>query len=247
MRRDKLQLLNIDGVLILDKAGGLSSNKALQEVKRLFQAKKAGHTGSLDPLATGVLPICFGKATKLANKMLADDKVYQVTIQMGEKTDTGDCDGEVIAHKPVPELNNKIINETLETFIGESLQVPPMYSALKHNGVRLYELARKGIEVEREPRPIHIFKFDLISKLPNNQLELSVHCSKGTYIRTLIEDFAEKLDCYAHVIILRRLAAGHFKEANAIRYEELVKIKNNDGDWHLHQLLKPVDEVDQLG
>jgi tRNA pseudouridine55 synthase len=212
---------NIHGILLLDKRLGVSSNKALQEVRRLFNANKAGHTGSLDPLATGLLPLCFGEATKVSALMLDDNKRYQVVVQLGVMTDTGDREGAVIETKPVPELSIGDVLSCLEKFTGEIDQVPPMYSALKLNGKKLYELAREGITVERKARHITIFELKLLD-FSKDQMTLEVFCSKGTYIRSLAEDIGHDLGCGATVKELRRLEAGQFNIENARTIEQLT-------------------------
>lgn len=219
---------DINGILLLDKPLGLSSNAALQKVKRLFQAKKAGHTGSLDPLATGMLPICFGKSTKLAQKFLELDKIYLVTGQLGVKTTTGDTEGEILEQKPVPEnLSSETIEKILDLFRGETTQIPPMYSALKHKGQPLYRLARQGITIEREPRKITVYQLDLIQYHPETlTIELKISCSKGTYIRTLIEDIAEALNTAGHVIKLRRTQVGDFQESDMLTLEALEQLSD---------------------
>jgi tRNA pseudouridine55 synthase len=199
----------VDGVVLLDKPVGDTSNAALQKVKRLFQARKAGHTGSLDPLASGMLPICLGQATKVSAFLLDADKRYRVTARLGQRTDTADADGEVIEEVPVPALTERQVNEVLERFLGEQAQLPPMYSAVKHQGRRLYELARQGLEVERQPRTIHIHDLTL-HQLGEASMDLEVGCSKGTYVRTLVEDVAEALGTRAHVTALRRTAVGPY-------------------------------------
>ncbi|MDA1343586.1 MAG: tRNA pseudouridine(55) synthase TruB [Methyloglobulus sp.] len=216
---------NIHGILLLDKRLGVSSNRALQEVKRLFNANKAGHTGSLDPLATGLLPLCFGEATKVSGMMLDDNKRYLVTVQLGIKTDTGDLEGSVIATRTIPEFTIEGIKVILEKFTGEIDQIPPMYSALKQNGKKLYELARSGITVERKARHITIFELKLLDA-QKDTLELEVHCSKGTYIRSLAEDIGEEMGCGATVKELRRLQAGQFHIEQAISLEQLQNMDN---------------------
>ena len=212
---------NIHGILLLDKRLGVSSNRALQEVRRLFNANKAGHTGSLDPLATGLLPLCFGEATKVSALMLDDNKRYQAVVQLGVMTDTGDAEGVVIETKPVPELSVEDIQVCLKKFTGEIDQVPPMYSALKHNGKKLYELAREGKAVERKARHITIFELKLLD-FSKDQLRLEVLCSKGTYIRSLAEDIGHALGCGGTVKELRRLEAGQFSIENARTIEQLM-------------------------
>ncbi|MFA6051621.1 MAG: tRNA pseudouridine(55) synthase TruB [Methylobacter sp.] len=212
---------NVHGILLLDKRLGVSSNRALQEVRRLFNANKAGHTGSLDPLATGLLPLCFGEATKVSALMLDDNKRYQVVVQLGVMTDTGDAEGAVIETKPVPELSVDVIQACLNKFTGEIDQVPPMYSALKHNGKKLYELAREGKTVERKARRITIFELKLLD-FSKDRLTLDVFCSKGTYIRSLAEDIGHTLGCGGTVKELRRLEAGQFSIENARTIEQLT-------------------------
>lgn len=214
---------NIHGILLLDKRLGISSNKALQEVRRLFDANKAGHTGSLDPLATGLLPLCFGEATKVSALMLDDDKRYQVLIQLGVMTDTGDAEGIIIATQPVPELLEQQLLTCLQQFTGPIAQVPPMYSALKFNGKKLYELAREGITVERKARQINIFELKLL-EFGVDWLRLDVFCSKGTYIRSLAEDIGHALGCGGTVKELRRISSGQFNIKDAWRIEQLVEM-----------------------
>ena len=219
--------LNVHGIILLDKRLGVSSNKALQEVRRLFNANKAGHTGSLDPLATGLLPLCFGEATKVSAMMLDDNKRYQVVVQLGVMTDTGDAEGEVIKTAVVPDINDDELMLSLQQFRGEIDQVPPMYSALKHNGKKLYELAREGITIERKARRISIFDLKLLASSltgqdKTNQLVLEVFCSKGTYIRSLAEDLGDALGVCGTVLELRRLEAGMFNIAQAKTIEQLT-------------------------
>lgn len=210
----------LDGILLLDKRPGLTSNAALQEAKRLFDARKAGHTGSLDPLASGLLPICFGEATKLSGFLLNTDKRYQVVVLLGVRTTTGDAEGEILAQSPVPPLDAARVESVLACFRGDISQIPPMYSALKHQGQRLYDLARQGVEVPREPRQITIHELRLLG-LEVERLSIDVHCSKGTYIRTLAEDIGAALGCGAHVAELRRTGVGAFDVADAHTFEHL--------------------------
>jgi tRNA pseudouridine55 synthase len=214
-RRARSRSEAVDGLLLLNKPAGLTSNQALQKVKRLLNAKKAGHTGSLDPAATGMLPLCFGEATKVCAFLLNADKTYRVTARLGTATDTGDADGSDIATAPVPELNAEQWNETLQSFVGESMQVPPMYSALKKDGKRLYELARKGETVERQPRPIRVDEIKLL-EIAGTRLVFRVHCSKGTYVRTLVEDIAKKTGTVAHTARLHRETVGAFQAADML-------------------------------
>ncbi len=238
--------LNVHGIILLDKRLGVSSNKALQEVRRLFNANKAGHTGSLDPLATGLLPLCFGEATKVSALMLDDDKRYQVVAQLGVMTDTGDAEGQVIESKPVPELSRSDIQLCLEKFKGEIDQVPPMYSALKHNGKKLYELAREGQIVDRKARHITIYELELLgfndSKSDfSNQLMLDVSCSKGTYIRSLVEDIGHQLGCGATVTQLRRVAAGKFTIDQTYTLEQLTVMSESELYKALIKVDKPLE------
>ena len=200
----------VDGLLLLNKPAGLTSNQALQRVKRLLNAKKAGHTGSLDPAATGMLPLCFGEATKVCAFLLDADKTYRVTARLGIATDTGDADGTEISTVDVPELTVAEWGEILDEFQGESMQIPPMYSALKKDGQRLYELARKGQTVDRDPRPIRIDEISLL-EVAGTRLAFRVHCSKGTYIRVLVEDIAKKAGTVAHTARLHRETVGGFQ------------------------------------
>lgn len=200
----------VNGLLLLNKPAGMTSNQALQKVKRLLRAKKAGHTGSLDPSATGMLPLCFGEATKVCAYLLEVDKTYRVTARLGESTDTADADGKVIATAPVTEIDRDGWQQILDRFRGETKQVPPMYSALKKDGKRLYELARKGEVVEREARPVRIDDIDLI-EISGSRLVFRVHCSKGTYVRTLVEDIARAAGTVAHTTRLHRETVGNFR------------------------------------
>jgi tRNA pseudouridine55 synthase len=197
------QKRNVHGIILLDKPEGMTSNKALQIVKRALHAQKAGHTGALDPLATGLLPLCFGNATKLADYLLGQDKTYLVTAQLGQRTTTSDSQGEIVETRPIPTLSLTSIENSLRDFQGEIIQTPSMYSALKYQGKPYYYYARKGIAIERVSRPITIFNCDLID-FTESTITLRVRCSKGTYIRTLIDDLGELMGCGAHVIALRR-------------------------------------------
>jgi len=209
MSRRKRKGRAVSGVLLLDKPAGITSNKALQEVKHLFGASKAGHTGSLDPLATGMLPICLGEATKVSAFLLDADKRYRVVCRLGVTTTTGDADGEVMQTRDCASVTLKDIEKLVPQFSGIISQIPPMYSAVKHQGQRLYALAREGIEVERKPRTVKIYQL-LLHSLHDGLLDLEVACSKGTYVRTLVEDIGEALGCGAHVVELRRLSVGPF-------------------------------------
>lgn len=222
---------DVHGVLLLDKPQGMTSNDALQKVKRLFNAKKAGHTGALDPLATGMLPICFGEATKFSQYLLDSDKRYRVIAKLGERTDTSDADGQIISTRLV-NITQSQIDEALTHFRGDILQVPTMFSALKYQGKPLYEYARQGIVIEREARPITIYENQFIQyDSTKHELTLEIHCSKGTYIRTIIDDLGELLGCGAHVIYLRRLQVSNYPIDNMITLDELQN----------EPLLMPVD------
>lgn len=211
----------IDGILLLDKPTGMTSNHILQWVKHRYQAEKAGHTGSLDPLATGVLPICLGEATKFSHYLLEADKVYRTRLRFGQRTNTSDAEGEVVEERPVPALTRESLEVVLQDFRGDIMQVPSMFSALKQDGRPLYELARAGIEVERAARPVTIHALTL-ELLEPPFAELTVSCSKGTYIRNLVEDIGEAIGCGAHVVELRRLAAGPFRIEQTSTREQIA-------------------------
>ena len=209
----------IDGVFLLDKPLGFSSNQALKKIQWLFNAKKAGHTGTLDPMATGLLPICLGEATKFSHRLLDAHKSYIATIQLGITTSTGDQEGEVISEKKVV-LNEAQLKDTLKKFIGDTTQIPPMYSALKFEGKPLYEYAREGIEIERKSRQIKIFDIKLIN-IEKSIITIEVLCSKGTYIRTLAEDIGQTMGCGAHLKGLERTQTGNFQLSEALSIEAL--------------------------
>lgn len=232
----------IDGILPLDKPAGVTSNGALQQVKRLYQARKAGHTGSLDELATGLLPLCFGEATKVSSYLLEADKFYRAICRLGIKTSTADALGEVLLERPVPALSRERILATLADFTGAIAQTPPMHSALKHQGKRLYELARAGVEVERQPRTVTIYDLELID-FGADWIEIEVRCSKGTYIRTLAEDIGEQLGCGAHISALRRLGAGPFTAGQMVTVEQLNQTLETSGLEALDQFLLPLDSA----
>jgi len=232
---------NVRGILLLDKPSGLTSNQALQRAKRLFQAAKAGHTGSLDPLATGMLPICFGAATKLAGYLLDARKTYSVTAKLGIATDTGDADGNVIATSDAVPPDDRAVREVVHSFVGEIEQTPPMYSALKRDGKRLYDLARQGIVVEREPRIVRIDMMTL-DEYAWPILRFTMTCSKGTYVRTLVTDMAEKLGTLGHVIALRRLAVEPFDPADMVGFEQLER-DAADGLAALDKRLLPAEHA----
>ncbi len=233
-KKNNLQAIN--GIVLLDKPIDCTSNFILQRVKYLFQAKKAGHTGSLDPLATGMLPICFGEATKFSEFLLNADKCYEVTAELGVTTTTGDAKGEIITKRNFANIDTKTLAEVVASFEGDIEQVPPMFSALKHNGQPLYKYARSGIEIERKSRKITIFSIQLLNfDIPN--FKLRVVCSKGTYIRTLIEDIGEKLGVGAHVVQLRRLYTAGFENAKMYSFSELQAMAVSE----LQSCLLPVD------
>jgi len=241
----RCRVRNISGIVVLDKANGLSSNAALQEVKRLYEANKAGHAGSLDPLATGVLPVCLGEATKVSQFLLDSDKCYRARIKLGIRTDTGDSEGSIIERNAGISVSRKAIERALTKFKGEIEQVPPMHSAIKMNGVPLYKLARKGIAVERKPRLVTLYQVCLL-EFVNSELELEISCSKGTYIRTIADDLGQELGCGAHVIELRRTQAGVFTEKDSISAEELALEKEkNRGLDKIDQFLIPMDRAIQ--
>jgi tRNA pseudouridine55 synthase len=230
---------NVSGIILLDKPRGFTSNAALQKVRWLLNAEKAGHTGSLDPLATGVLPLCFGEATKFSQYLLEADKGYEALMQLGETTATGDAEGDVLLRREV-KVGQAEIEAALPAFRGAISQIPPMYSALKRDGQPLYKLARAGEVVEREPRSVTIARLELLA-LENNQARIAVACSKGTYIRTLVEDLGEMLGCGAHVIELRRTQAGPFKLAQTVTLEELEAAHAEGGNEAIDRFLLPSD------
>ncbi|MGH8492813.1 MAG: tRNA pseudouridine(55) synthase TruB [Moraxellaceae bacterium] len=228
----------IDGVLLLDKPQGITSNQALMRVRHLYQADKAGHTGSLDPLATGLLPVCLGEASKFTQYLLEADKVYRTRIRLGQRTATGDAEGEVLETRPVPALDAAAIEAVLARFRGDILQVPSMFSALKKDGRPLYELARQGIEVERPARPVTIHRLELLA-VDGDDWELEAHVSKGTYIRSLAEDIGTLLGCGAHVVVLRRIALGPFAQPVMVTLEQLAAALESGGMEALDALLLP--------
>lgn len=219
MSRPRRRGRDIHGVLLLDKPQGASSNDVLQKVKRIFNANKAGHTGALDPLATGMLPICLGEATKFSQYLLDSDKRYRVIARLGQRTDTSDADGNVVETREVA-FSEQALAEALESFRGTTQQVPSMYSALKYQGRKLYEYARQGLTVPREARDITVYEL-LFIRHEGDELELEIHCSKGTYIRTIIDDLGEKLGCGAHVVYLRRLQVATYPTSRMVTLEQL--------------------------
>ncbi len=218
--------MQVSGIVLLDKASGITSNEALQQVKRLFNAKKAGHTGSLDPLATGLLPICLGEATKISQFLLNADKTYIVSWKFGRQTTTADSEGEVVKTASFEHIKEADLLAVLPEFLGHSKQVPPMYSAIKKDGKALYKLARAGVEISRKPRNIEIYYLNLIEfDTQKNTFKIKVRCSKGTYIRVLVEDIAKKLDTLAFTCALRRIEFAHFKIDQSVPFTKLVSDK----------------------
>ncbi|UYA58949.1 tRNA pseudouridine(55) synthase [Pectobacterium sp. F1-1] len=222
MSRPRRRGRDIHGVLLVDKPQGVSSNDVLQKVKRIFNANRAGHTGALDPLATGMLPICLGEATKFSQYLLDSDKRYRVIARLGQRTDTSDADGNVIEERAIG-FSATELEQALEGFRGTTQQVPSMYSALKYQGRKLYEYARQGLTVPREARDITVYELQFI-RWEGDELELEIHCSKGTYIRTIIDDLGEKLGCGAHVIYLRRLQVATYPIERMVTLEQLAAL-----------------------
>lgn len=228
----------VTGILLLDKPGGISSNRALQQAKRLFGAAKAGHTGSLDPLATGLLPICFGEATKVAGYLLGARKAYAAECRLGITTDTCDSEGTVLVERSVPALDDPAIHAALAQFIGRIMQVPPVYSALKQGGVPLYKRARRGEVVEVPPREVEVARFELLGRA-GDTLRLHVECGSGTYVRSLVRDLGEALGCGAHLTALRRLWVEPFRAPRMFTLDELA-VLHGRGEAALHACLLPV-------
>lgn len=230
----------INGVLLLDKPYEMSSNSALQKVKRIFFAQKAGHTGALDPLATGMLPICLGEGTKFSQFLLDTDKRYQVTAKLGVRTTTSDADGEIVANKPV-NISQQVLDDALDSFRGTTKQIPSMYSALKYQGQPLYKYAREGIEVPRESRDITVFELTLL-RFENDEVDLDIHVSKGTYIRTIVDDLGEVLGCGAHVAHLHRSAVGNYPTDRMVSMEHLEGLleQATEKDIQPSELLDPL-------
>lgn len=241
----KIQRRHISGVFLLNKPLGISSNAVLQKVRWLYRAQKAGHTGALDPLASGLLPICLGEATKFSHYLLDSAKRYLTTIQLGHSTTTGDVEGEILEEQAVPELNQQVIEATLEKFMGDITQIPPMYSALKKEGRPLYELARKGIEIEREARPIYIYAIKLI-EFTEKTITLDVTCSKGTYIRVLGEDIAKTLGTQGHLTYLHRIQTGHFELIPSYTIEYLESLTEQEREALLLPVFAPIDHFPKV-
>ena len=241
----KIQRRHISGVFLLNKPLGISSNAALQKVRWLYRAQKAGHTGALDPLASGLLPICLGEATKFSHYLLDSVKRYQTTVFLGHSTTTGDVEGERLLEKAVPPLTEELIQQVFAQFVGDIQQVPPMYSALKKDGRPLYELARKGIEIEREARPITIEAIQLLS-FTENSISLDVTCSKGTYIRVLGEDIAKALGTYGHLTYLHRIKTGHFELIPSYTIEYLETLTEAEREALLLPVYSPIDHFPKV-
>jgi tRNA pseudouridine55 synthase len=238
--REKKPWRNLDGILLLDKPPGLSSNQALQKIRRLFEAKKAGHTGSLDPLATGLLPICFGEATKIAGYLLGSHKAYAAECRLGITTTTDDAEGEVLSTRPVPDLSEVQIEAALAPLRGRIVQIPPVYAAIKQDGVALYKRARRGEDVQVPSREVVVDSLDLIERT-GDTLRLHVECGSGTYVRSLARDLGERLGCGAHLTALRRLWVDPFREPAMHAFAELEKIRDASGLAGLDALLLPLE------
>ncbi|MFA6986416.1 MAG: tRNA pseudouridine(55) synthase TruB [Arenimonas sp.] len=228
----------LDGILLLDKPPGMSSNQALQRVRHLFRAEKAGHTGSLDPLATGLLPVCFGEATKIAGYLLGSDKAYEVEARLGSTTDTDDADGVLLRERPVPALDRTHVQAEMQAFVGRIHQRPPIYSALKQGGEPLYAKARRGEKIEVPEREVDVQAIELLS-LDADRLRLRIRCGTGTYVRSIVRDLGEALGCGAHVTALRRLWVAPFNEPAMHSLESLQTIASNEGEVGLEKVLMP--------
>ncbi len=237
----------VNGMVLIDKSAGMTSNDVVQKAKRLFFANKAGHTGALDPLATGVLPVCFGESTKFSQYLLDSDKTYESLFRLGQPTDTGDSDGKVLVEQDPSGLDESAVRDAMAAFIGDIEQVPPMYSALKRDGQPLYKLAREGIEVEREARPVTIYAYELLAFTPGPEAcaRVRVHCSKGTYVRVLAEDLGRALGCGGHVAELRRIQTGAFAIGEAHTLDDLTAIRGEERAEVLDSYLLGVDAAVQ--
>jgi tRNA pseudouridine55 synthase len=227
----------LDGALLIDKPAGPTSHDVVDLIRREFRIKKVGHCGTLDPNATGLLIIVLGRGTKLSGKLMGDDKVYEGTMKFGETTNSYDSDGEILETKPVPPLTVEQLNALAETYVGDQMQMPPMVSAIKMNGVPLYKLARKGIEVEREPRLIHIYTYRFTDyTAPFGRFRVA--CTKGTYVRSLAHDLGQKIGCGAHLTELRRAVSGKFEVADAIQLEDVLKLPQSELEKRVIPFLK---------
>ena len=243
MARRRNRGRDVNGIMVLDKPSGMSSNEAVQKAKQLFAARKVGHTGSLDPLATGVLPLCFGEATRFSRYLLESDKKYTARVVLGVSTDSGDADGKVIRERPVGRLTKATVDNALDAYRGEIQQVPSMFSAVKHQGQPLYKLARQGIEVERKARSVTVYAC-VIEEFAGDELTLDIHCSKGTYVRTIVHELGESLGCGAHVKALRRTMAGPFGESDLVTFEMLAPSGSEpDARERLDARLQPVSSA----
>ncbi len=242
MGRSRRKGRDVDGVLVLDKPSGMTSNAALQTIKHAFYARKAGHTGSLDPLATGVLPICFGQATRFSQYLLDSDKAYEATIRLGVSTDSGDSEGKVLQESNVPKIDGSRWERLLDKFRGEVEQVPNMFSAIKVDGQPLYRLARQGIEVDRAPRQVTIYSL-VLRGCKDDQVQLGIRCSKGTYIRCLAQDIGEELGCGAHVTQLKRISSGPFDIDQAVSIDRIIDLAESRDFAALAEHLLPVSSA----
>ena len=232
----------LDGILLLDKPPGMSSNQALQRVRHLFRAEKAGHTGSLDPLATGLLPVCFGEATKIAGHLLGNAKCYETSARLGITTDTDDADGQVLRERAVPELSRDRVSAALRSFLGRIRQRPPIYSALKQGGEPLYAKARRGESIDVPEREVEVRSIDLL-ELAGPELRLRITCGSGTYIRSIVRDLGESLGCGAHVTALRRLWVEPFAEPRMFTLDALREVLEQGGEEELEGVLLPIDRA----
>lgn len=232
----------VHGILLLDKPAGMTSNEALQKVKRLFRAQKAGHTGSLDPMATGLLPICLGEATKVSAFLLDADKHYRFTVRLGERTDSGDADGQLLASRSVEGIDRAAVERAVAAFRGEIEQIPPMHSAVKQGGKPLYEYAHRGESVERDARPTTVHRIE-VTAVDGCDVTLDVHCAKGTYVRTLADDLGEALGCGGHIVWLRRTGAGPFVDPAMVSLETLQATAERERAEALDGYLEPIDSA----
>jgi tRNA pseudouridine55 synthase len=227
----------LDGAVLIDKPSGPTSHDVVDVIRRHFGLKRVGHAGTLDPQATGLLIILLGRGTKLSEKLMSDDKVYEGRIKFGESTDSYDADGQVVATQPVPPLTLDKLNESAATFVGDLMQMPPMVSAVKKGGVPLYKLARKGVEVPREPRLVHIYSFSFSDyQAPFGQFRMA--CTKGTYVRSIAHELGQKIGCGAHLATLRRIASGRYNVADAIQFEEILKLSAKELERRVIPFLK---------
>ena len=241
---DRPNQRNVNGILLLDKPQGLSSNQALQKVRRLFDARKAGHTGSLDPLATGLLPVCFGEATKVAGYLLGAHKAYEAELQLGVTTNTDDAEGEIVRQRPVPAVDATTIEAALSSLRGRIVQVPPAYSAIKQGGVPLYKRARRGEDVDVPSREVDVHRFEMLAR-DGDRLRLLVECGSGTYVRSLARDLGDRLGCGAHLTALRRLWVDPFRAPRMWTFAQLEGRASVAGAASLDELLLPIEQAVQ--